>query len=176
MFTDLSFPLGPAEKYAWPGGYPIGYLVDDSEYLCAQCVNDPTNPVHAGGNADGWRIEGMQILEGSAEDYDGRIACAHCQRVLVAGYVVVENTPGYLPEDDDPATFATLAEARVYASDLLSRLLDTLYDSQMLDEDPPPGFTVHGSFAQEDTSVLVYDNSREHDLGRVIEILEEQTS
>jgi hypothetical protein len=72
-----------AESYAWPGGYPIGYLVDDGEYLCAACVNDPSNPVHLGGRADGWRMEGYQILEGTSEDYDGGVNCAHCARVLI---------------------------------------------------------------------------------------------
>jgi hypothetical protein len=83
MTTEVTFPLAAAEGYAWPGGYPIGYLVDDAEYLCAPCVNDPTNPVHFCGEADGWRIEGLQVLEGSAEDYDGPISCAHCGRILV---------------------------------------------------------------------------------------------
>lgn len=81
-------------------------------------------------------------------------------------YVVIESTPGYLPEDYDPATFETLEDAMVYASDCLSRLLDFIVDGQEDDE----GFTVHGSF-QEDTSVIVYDKSREHDLGRIIEII-----
>lgn len=73
-----------AEAFAWPGGYPIGYLVDDGEYLCAVCVNDPTNPVHVSGDSDGWQVVGFAILEGSAEDYDGAVNCAHCNRELVA--------------------------------------------------------------------------------------------
>lgn len=81
--TTLSFPLAPAEPFAWPGGYPIGYLVDDGEFLCAWCVNNPTNPVHFGDEADGWRIEGLDVLDGSALDYDGPISCAHCNRLLV---------------------------------------------------------------------------------------------
>ncbi len=90
-------------------------------------------------------------------------------------FVVIESTPGYMPDDDDPPTFDNITDARVYASDLLSRLLDTLYDSQMLDEVPAPGFDVQGSFADTDCfSVLVYDKSREHDLGRVIEIIEDE--
>jgi len=75
--------IGKAEPYAWPGGYPVGYLVDDGEYLCADCVNDPSNPVHTEGLADGWRIEGYAVLEGSELDYDGPILCAHCYKVLV---------------------------------------------------------------------------------------------
>jgi hypothetical protein len=87
-------------------------------------------------------------------------------------YVVVENTPGYLPEDDEPAIFDNLDDARVYASDVLSRLLDYIYEGQELNG-TDEGFTVLGSFAQGDKWVLVYDNSREHDLGRIIEIIEE---
>lgn len=75
--------IGAAEKYAWPGGYPIGYLTDDGEYLCADCVNDPANPVHVGGIMDGWRVDGWQVLEGTSEDYEDGISCAHCGAVLV---------------------------------------------------------------------------------------------
>ena len=81
--TTLTFPLAPADAYAWPGGYPIGYVCDDGEYLCARCVNDQTNPVHTGGDADGWRLEGLDVLEGSAEDYGGPGHCAHCNALLV---------------------------------------------------------------------------------------------
>jgi len=87
-------------------------------------------------------------------------------------FYVTEYTPGYLPEDDDPALFETLDDARVYASDLLSRLLDFIYEGQM-DDPEPAGFTVSGSF-QDDRSVIVYDKARMHDLGRVIEIVEEE--
>jgi hypothetical protein len=85
-------------------------------------------------------------------------------------YMVIENTPGYLPEDDDPAVFDSVDEARVYASDRLSSLLDFIVEGQSFDEEQP-GFTVDGSF-QTDLSVWVTDKSREHDLGRVIEIVE----
>jgi hypothetical protein len=81
-FCPSCKPL-PAEPYAWPGGYPIGYLVDDGEFLCADCVNDPANPVHRHGQADGWRIEGYSILEEAEEGSD--ILCAHCGRILLAG-------------------------------------------------------------------------------------------
>lgn len=80
---EMGFPFAPAPRYAWPGGYPIGYVVDDAEYLCADCVNDPTNPVHAGGDADGWRLEGFDVLEGGEQDHDGPIHCAHCERALL---------------------------------------------------------------------------------------------
>jgi hypothetical protein len=96
-------------------------------------------------------------------------------------YVVIESTPGYLPEDDDPATFDNVEDARVYASDLLSRLLDHIYEGQEAEGLKPDGNAdggfakVTGWFADTDCwSVVVYDNSREHDLGRVIEIVQQE--
>ena len=79
-------------------------------------------------------------------------------------YVVTENTPGYLPESE-PVEFEEQDEARVYASDLQSRLMDEIFDA---------GGTpvVSGSFAQEDTEVHVHDASRRYDLGRVISVTE----
>lgn len=92
-------------------------------------------------------------------------------------YIVIENTPGYLPDDDDPAVFDSLDDARVYASDRLSRLLDHIYEGQLdsvSGAEEPEGFTVDGSFAQGDLSVWVTDKSRSHDLGRVIQIVESE--
>lgn len=43
-------------------------------------------------------------------------------------FVVVENTPGYLPEGmDDPAEFATLAEAQEYAAELAENCRDEAF-------------------------------------------------
>lgn len=75
--SSMNFPFAPAEKYAWPGGYPIGYVMDDSEMLCGDCMNEPSNPVHAGGEADGWRLEGLQVLEDPSEE-------EHCAQCLTA--------------------------------------------------------------------------------------------
>jgi hypothetical protein len=72
------------EPYAWPGGYPIAYVMDDGDVLCARCVRDPSNPLHLSGEADGWRLEGSQVLEGSEEDHDGPVHCSHCNRTLLS--------------------------------------------------------------------------------------------
>lgn len=72
---------GKAISYAWPGGYPIVYIMDDGEVLCPDCVNDPANPVHEGGDADGWRVEGSDIF------YEGPAAtCVHCNKVIESAY------------------------------------------------------------------------------------------
>jgi hypothetical protein len=84
-------------------------------------------------------------------------------------FVVVESTPGYLPEDDEPATFATLDEAREYASELVADLIEHLHETYS--DEGGADVDVRGSFAEGDSSVIVYDERREHDLGRVVEIL-----
>lgn len=43
-------------------------------------------------------------------------------------FVVVENTPGYLPEDDDPATFETFEEAERHAMELVGEIVERAYD------------------------------------------------
>jgi len=87
-------------------------------------------------------------------------------------YTVIESTPGYLPEDDDPAVFDELSDALVYASDRLSNLLDHIYDGQVYGTDEGyTGWKIVGTL-QDDHSVVVYDNSRTHDLGRVIAVVE----
>lgn len=95
-------------------------------------------------------------------------------------YIVIENTPGYLPEDDDPAVFDSVEDARVYASDRLSSLLDHIYEGQEAEGLKPDGnaeggfATITGSLQDEIPWVVVYDNSREHDLGRVISVVESE--
>lgn len=80
ILDDYRTNDGNLPAYAWPGGYAIAYVVDDSELLCSECVNDETNPVHVGGNADGWRVEGFMTadLHESGEDW----TCAHCNKVI----------------------------------------------------------------------------------------------
>ncbi len=77
---------GNLPAYAWPGGYAIAYVCNDGETLCADCVNDDTNPVHDAStddSPDGWRIDGYMTA-----DYhdigEGDWTCAHCSRVIDA--------------------------------------------------------------------------------------------
>lgn len=83
--------IGPMDQWpacTWPGGYPLAYWADDMESLCADCVNNPSNPIHFDGLADGWRIGFVDIIEESEHaEY-----CAHCNALICEGY---------LPEDDE---------------------------------------------------------------------------
>lgn len=78
---------GKLPAFAWPGGYPIIYVMDDEEVLCPDCANDPSNPVHEGGLADGWRIEG------SCVHWEGEpLICAHCNGPVESAYGVPEGS------------------------------------------------------------------------------------
>lgn len=79
--TEIRQTDGKLPAYAWPGGYAIAYLMDDGEFLCADCANDPTNPVHEGGDGDGWRIEGYETADWHDEG-EGDWTCAHCNAVI----------------------------------------------------------------------------------------------
>lgn len=79
--TDIRQDDGKLPAYAWPGGYAVAYVTDDGEFLCAGCVNDPTNPVHEGGEADGWRIDGYQTADWHDVGEDDW-TCAHCNATI----------------------------------------------------------------------------------------------
>jgi hypothetical protein len=80
-------------------------------------------------------------------------------------FVVIENTPGYLPEDDDPATFEEYADAVAYLNERAAEYED----------DPDVAYRVEYGIASGDNlaAVVVWDDSRTHDLGRVIQVLHE---
>jgi hypothetical protein len=80
-------------------------------------------------------------------------------------YVVVENTPGYLPDDDEPATFETLAEARAHARDLVAELREGYWSSGdrcavRVDSPSAPRLWT------------VARTTNERDLGRAVEIMD----
>ena len=60
------------------GGVRLIAIMDDGESLCETCVRDQTNPVHRGGDGDGWRIEGWTTT-GDLEEPDH---CAHCNKTI----------------------------------------------------------------------------------------------
>jgi hypothetical protein len=77
-------------------------------------------------------------------------------------YVVIENTPGYMPDDDDPYVTDDLESAKRALAESVERLTD-FHDEN--DETYEMGITEDGMSAY-----VVED--RPHALGRVFEILE----
>jgi hypothetical protein len=80
-----------------------------------------------------------------------------------AGYVVIENTPGYLPDSDDPGRFDTYEEAIAHANDLAAELEANDYVC-----DRPAA----GEIGYVISCTTVH---KMHDLGRVIEVIEEES-
>lgn len=76
-------------------------------------------------------------------------------------FVVIEYTPGYMPDEDDPAVFEEYAAAVMYMNEKASEF-----------EEVDDGFRVVYGAASSDNlaAVLVYDDNKTHDLGRVIAI------
>jgi len=73
---------GTLPKYAWPGGYPILYVMADGAVLCPDCANGQ-NGSDASETADdpGWRLDGMSVhYEGPPEH------CAHCNVEIESAY------------------------------------------------------------------------------------------
>ena len=72
-------------------------------------------------------------------------------------YVVVENTPGYLPEDEDPATFEDFRSAVRYMIELVRSNRDYRIEG---------GEDVTGWLDREAGDAFLTDEGRPHDLGR----------
>lgn len=74
---------GKFPSYAWPGGYPIIYIMGDGETLCPDCANGK-NGSEATDNPDtpaDWRIVGCDVhWEGEPE------TCAHCREEVKSAY------------------------------------------------------------------------------------------
>lgn len=79
-------------------------------------------------------------------------------------FYVVENTPGYLPESDDPPGFETEADARECLKEEVERYCEYL-------DDAGNEFTVYWD---RDLSYANVSRLVDHDLGRVFEIIEDE--
>lgn len=76
-----------ANPFVWPGGYVLLGIMDDGEYLCNHCLNEPE--VHEDGEADGWRFEGADVY------WEGPPAtCAHCYKIIESEYGDPNNEGG----------------------------------------------------------------------------------
>jgi hypothetical protein len=75
-------------------------------------------------------------------------------------FIVIENTPGYLPDADEPAEFDNYADAVAYANELADELVEQ-------------GYECDRSWASRDNSYAIHCTTDEkiHDLGRNIEVV-----
>lgn len=83
-------------------------------------------------------------------------------------FTVIENTPGYLPDADEPATFDTFPDALIHASQLAEEIIEGIVEAGGI-----PNMRYGAvQYLQSDRVVRILDTTREHDLGRVVEIIE----
>jgi hypothetical protein len=84
------FYKGRANAYAWPGGYPLCYVMDDGAALCPACVTRERarifRSVHERAR-DGWQVEGVDV------NYeDSALYCDHCGTRIESAYAEDEVT------------------------------------------------------------------------------------
>lgn len=80
-------------------------------------------------------------------------------------YVVIENTPGYMPDNDDPATFDQREEAVAYLREEVERYCEHVREGE---GDPC------AAWSEERDEAHVVDATRPHDLGRYFAIHEQE--
>ena len=93
-------------------------------------------------------------------------------------YVVIVNTPGYLPDDDDPPVFGELADAKTHLANEVEHLCEFIAEGYLL-EDPPREVEPRVWWSEDLTAAEVTDPARIHDLGRCFSVQtveEEQVS
>jgi hypothetical protein len=78
-------------------------------------------------------------------------------------YVVIENTPGYLPEDDDPGTFEDIESAKEYLAERVESYVEHLREAEIWTD-------VHWVSWADDKESCHVSSSLPHDLGRNFEI------
>jgi hypothetical protein len=81
--TDGTFPA-----WAWPGTYPLFYLMCDGEALCPTCVNKEVWQVldsTFSDTRDGWNLVGVAV-----NWEDTSLYCAHCGARIVSAYAEVD--------------------------------------------------------------------------------------
>lgn len=77
-------------------------------------------------------------------------------------YSVIQYMPPYLPNEDNPPVFKNRKAAESYAVEEKERYLEDLWE----------GTELYATGSAREGLIVIYDKSREHDLGWAIEIVE----
>lgn len=92
-----------AGPFAWPGGYPLFFIMSDMEAMCFACARKEYRLISRAirdNSNDGWRVVGCDI---NYEDPDCR--CCHCGELVDPAYADAA-------EDDEKPTLKPLAGPR----------------------------------------------------------------
>ena len=69
------------EPYAWPGGYPMYAVTDDSGVICRFCAEEERQWIALTNGRDGWCVVDLSV---NWEDLELRCDC--CGREIEAAY------------------------------------------------------------------------------------------
>lgn len=74
---------GRVESHAWPGGYPMFYVMGDGEALCPQCVQSNAAQIQSAGeySDSSWDVVGASI-----NWEDSELTCDHCGLRIESAY------------------------------------------------------------------------------------------
>ena len=77
--VDPKYHRMAQDRFAWPGGYEMYFITDDSGVLCSPCVvqewEATIKDTHEG---SGWFIVAYDMVGQT----DGEVTCDHCNRTL----------------------------------------------------------------------------------------------
>jgi hypothetical protein len=82
---------------------------------------------------------------------------------MTAQWIVIENTPGYMPDDDDPFITDDYSAAVAYLNERCEEYADIIGDDKPVYR-VEYGWASSGNYA----AAMIWDDSRTHDLGRYI--------
>ena len=71
-------------KYAWPGGYPLFYVMSDGDPLCCDCSRSERRSIIdsiAHQSNDGWNTVALTV---NWEEQG--LMCCHCNKVIESAY------------------------------------------------------------------------------------------
>ncbi len=85
---------GKLVSYAWPGGYPVFYVVADSGVLCPDCARMAEHE-----NLSGWQEDPQWNIIAADINYEATdLYCDHCGKRIPSAYAEDDAT-----EDDTEA-------------------------------------------------------------------------
>jgi hypothetical protein len=77
---ELRMENGLMPSFAWPGGYPLYYIVADCGCLCPQCVNENLGLLQDPDDKQ-WHVISYEV------NYeDDSLQCDHCYKLIESAY------------------------------------------------------------------------------------------
>lgn len=145
---------------------PIAYSYDADTH-CPDCARERFG-ANEHGHVYGEDSEGNPVgivSPWDEVDVSCGIYCGTCGEEIVESqpFTVVENTPGYLPDDDDPATFHDRRDALRYMIERMRQYRDDMRDN---------GESIVGWINRDAGEGYLWNEGRPHDIGRAFAVVD----